>query len=275
MRMPWLRLHSEARCDPKLELLTDAQFRVWFRLLCFANDQPERGTISYRSRKLLAVQVAKGDEPLLTETLEILVELNIIDMASQEEQSVAFVHWAERQYDKASDTPAATRERKARQRDKSDPTPTNPPTHTTSRDVTPMSRDVTPRHGQEKKRGEEREETTYQVANISDEGDASASSGSFSVTEQVEQELNIRSRAVGVLVREYTPRLEALGKSIVDEATKWRQAKPTGELKNFENWLVVATRPDARASPDPAIQLPNLATGFKRPAREEEKKAAS
>jgi hypothetical protein len=270
--MPWLRLHSEARCDPKLELLSDAQFRVWFRLLCFANDQPERGTIAFRSMKLLAVQVSKGDEALLAEVLALLVELNIIDV-DDEDELVAFVHWTERQYDKPSDAPQATRERKARQRDKSDPPPTDPLTSTPSRDVTPMSRDVTRCHGQEEKREEEKEETTNARASASLVPDVSTSSSSLS--EQLQRELNIYTHAVDAIVAEYAPQLEAIGKTLLGEAAKWRQDNPTGRLKNFENWLRIALKPDSFSAQAPPRASPTAPPSKKYRTLEETRKKSA
>lgn len=93
--MKWLRLYSEARNDAKLEALSDAQFRVWFRLLCLANEQTERGTIANFSPRLLAVEVAHGDVALLSETLELLSELRIVETS---EGMHRFVNWNKRQF---------------------------------------------------------------------------------------------------------------------------------------------------------------------------------
>ncbi len=93
--MLWLRLYSEARNDAKLESLSDEQFRVWFRLLCFANEQPERGSIAGIDEELLAVEVAKGDVELLQETIQRLVKLRILSVG---EDNVRFVNWEKRQF---------------------------------------------------------------------------------------------------------------------------------------------------------------------------------
>lgn len=128
--MKWFRVYSEARTDAKLESLTDAQHRVWFRLMCFAGDQDERGAIIGYDEELLAVEVARGDVDLLRATLERLVKLRIIEAGDD----VRFINWQSRQYDKPSDSPEQTRERKRKSRAPSiEETP-----------VTPMSRDVTP-----------------------------------------------------------------------------------------------------------------------------------
>jgi hypothetical protein len=128
--MKWFRVYSEARTDAKLESLTDAQHRVWFRLMCFAGDQGERGDIMGYDEDLLAVEVARGDVDLLRCTLERLVKLRIIATGD----GVRFVNWEKRQYDKPSDAPEQTRERKRKSRASS----------IEESSVTPMSRDVTP-----------------------------------------------------------------------------------------------------------------------------------
>ena len=113
--MKWLKLYSEARTDAKLNSLTDAQHRVWFNLMCFANEQPERGIISGYDDELLAVEVARGDINLLAETLERLQRLRIIVTG---EDNLTFINFAKRQYEKPSDQPERVRERVKRHRDK-------------------------------------------------------------------------------------------------------------------------------------------------------------
>lgn len=134
--MSWLRLHQEARTDKKLCSLTDAQFRVWFNLLCFSGEQPERGRIGFDDMDLLAVEVANGDADLLRETITRLGKLKMLDVESD---AVAFTNFEKRQYDKPSDTPEETRRRKERQRDAAKHgVPVG--------NVTPSSRDVTRSH---------------------------------------------------------------------------------------------------------------------------------
>lgn len=128
--MQWFRLHSEARTDAKLESLPDDEFRVWFRLLCLANEQSERGVIAGYSVRLLAVEVARGDSALLGRTLASLIELRIVE-CDQETDSTTFINWLKRQYDKESDWPENTRSRKTEQRSRA-----VTPSHALSRAVT-------------------------------------------------------------------------------------------------------------------------------------------
>ena len=94
--MMWLRLYSEARTDNKLRMLTDAQHRVWFNLLCYAGEQDERGVVAC-DRFLLAVECAGGDEALLAETVALLCRLGIL---ADHDGTLRFAGWDRRQHDK-------------------------------------------------------------------------------------------------------------------------------------------------------------------------------
>jgi len=74
---PWLKLWTEARSDAKLRSLSDAEFRIWFKLLCYAAEQPERGTIR-QPLKLIAVEVCDGDENRLVTTCQALQALELL-----------------------------------------------------------------------------------------------------------------------------------------------------------------------------------------------------
>lgn len=114
--MEWFRLYTEARNDAKLRSLNDAQFRVWFNLLCLAADQPERGVIEGRKFSLVAVECAGGEADLLAQTLGLLSDLEILhcDWPETEETScprITFIHFKKRQYTKPSDHPERVAER--------------------------------------------------------------------------------------------------------------------------------------------------------------------
>ena len=44
-KMPWLKLHTEIRTDPKMLALNDMEFRIWIYALCLAADS--KGAVSY------------------------------------------------------------------------------------------------------------------------------------------------------------------------------------------------------------------------------------
>src|SRR5690348_18025293 len=78
--MNWFRVYTEARNDAKLRSLSDAQHRVWFNLLCFAAEQPVRGTIT-SPLTVLAIEVASGDRALIIDTLTALQVLNCVTVS--------------------------------------------------------------------------------------------------------------------------------------------------------------------------------------------------
>lgn len=143
MTMPWFRMYNESRNDRKLDTLADDEFRVWHKLLCCASEGKDRGSIEAEDRELLAIEVARGDEDLLGRTLARLAKLKII---RDDGDSILFINFLKRNYDKPSDTPQATAERQRRHREK-------------GRDegvTETVSRDVTPGHAQEEIRREEK-----------------------------------------------------------------------------------------------------------------------
>jgi len=111
--MKWFRLHTEARTDRKLDTLTDAEFRVWFNLLCLSAEQPERGVIHFQDEEILALEVAKGDVELLRHAMSRLSRLRSVTLG---DGCVTFVNFNKRQYDKPSDFPEHTRERQQKSR---------------------------------------------------------------------------------------------------------------------------------------------------------------
>lgn len=129
-RIPWLRLYTEIIDDPKLSSFTGDQFRVLIYLMCLARESDEPGLIrltpaeiSWRVRRPVEeientiMLCQKGDRPIIERV----------------DKGILLVRFIDRQYEKPSDRPQATRERKQKQRDK-DKGHAN---------VTPMSRGIT------------------------------------------------------------------------------------------------------------------------------------
>lgn len=132
--MPWFRMWTDSRNDSKLDALNDREFRIWHKLLCFAAESKERGTIDYLDPEYVAMELRIGADEL-DSAISRMVRLRLIERS---DARVVFPSFMERQYDKPSDRPEATRERKRRSRDA----------------VTPSSRDVTRRTEQIRKRTE-------------------------------------------------------------------------------------------------------------------------
>lgn len=129
MALDWLKLYHEARRDGKLETLTDAQHRVWFRGMVFASEQrDQRGTIPEMDARVLAIEIAGGDVALLEETLAVLSKLRIVTPTSHPVTPVSrdvtrdvfpefmYVNFVRRNSGKPSDESEQVRARKARSR---------------------------------------------------------------------------------------------------------------------------------------------------------------
>lgn len=117
--MYYLKIWYEARNDAKLRSLTDAQHRTWFRLLCYAAEQPERGFIDSISKHLVAIEASGGDLDLLIETVTALQPLRVVTWCYTDENTVQirFLNFEKRQgHVTASETPERVRERVAKHR---------------------------------------------------------------------------------------------------------------------------------------------------------------
>lgn len=113
--LPWLCIWTEARTDRKLETLTDAEHRVWFKLLLYSAESEPRGTVDISDRELLAIEVSNGDVVLLEQSIARMERMRMISIDGH---YLNFVNFASRQYRYASDRPDATRERKRKSREK-------------------------------------------------------------------------------------------------------------------------------------------------------------
>jgi hypothetical protein len=150
--LPYFKLFTEAGDDPKLRSLSDAQFRVWFRLLCCVARQPKRGTVRGLPERLVAVEVADGDLDLLVATLDALQALRMVawrrEDPDRDDLEIVFLNFEKRQAmntpKKPSEERARVRERVARSRGRKrsdDVTPVTPPV---TPHVTPCNAPVTP-----------------------------------------------------------------------------------------------------------------------------------
>lgn len=118
--MQWFRLYVEARNDAKLRSLTDAQFRVWFNLLCYASEQCERGVIEAEDIHLLSLEVSGGDLELLNETCNRLQALRIVSCVSPSVSSrfITFLNFEKRQGQGVSRNAKASTERVRKYRER-------------------------------------------------------------------------------------------------------------------------------------------------------------
>lgn len=151
MQMPWFKLFHEARTDPKLRALSRDQHYVWFNLLCYANEQAERGLIRTMDDEVLACAVADGDVELLRSSIERLVKLQLIDRTAE---GLTPHGWSERQA--KVDTTSAERSKRWRERHKAPKSSRKTPSRVTERDATRDER-VTSRPVTETSRYRDRE----------------------------------------------------------------------------------------------------------------------
>lgn len=161
--MPWFRLYPEILKDPKIRRFTTVQKWLWITAMCEAAQATERGKL------FIAEGVEYTDEDLAQaaglRASEFDQAIGFIDMCvtlkmmeRHADGGVTLLNFNSRQYEKPSDAPDKTRERKRKQRAKEaenkkqqasknvDATefPEQPPS--SHADVTPMSRQVTSSH---------------------------------------------------------------------------------------------------------------------------------
>lgn len=128
--MKWFRVYAEIKDDPKVLELDFEQRWLWLSLLAMASDSSERGVVTFVRMRGLAASL-RCDETTLTTALELLADLDMIEVG---DGRITITHWEDRQYDKPSDAPEATRDRKRRSRAR----------HAVSRESGVTEQDVTP-----------------------------------------------------------------------------------------------------------------------------------
>ncbi|MBY0052314.1 DnaD domain protein [Brevibacillus agri] len=161
--MPWFRLYPEILKDPKIRRFTTVQKWLWITAMCEAAQATERGKL------FIAEGVEYTDEDLAQaaglRASEFDQAIGFIDMCvtlkmmeRHADGGVTLLNFNSRQYEKPSDTPDKTRERKRKQRSKEAENKkqqasknvdvTEIPEHIpgSHANVTPMSRQVTPGH---------------------------------------------------------------------------------------------------------------------------------
>lgn len=119
-KMPWLKLYTEIRTDPKMQALSDAEFRVWINLLCLAAESKVRGVICidqgipYPDEALARAMYTDPDT--LKGALAKFIKLRMVEI--DDDGIIYLINFDARQYDKPSDRPEAVAERVRRHRAK-------------------------------------------------------------------------------------------------------------------------------------------------------------
>lgn len=112
--MPWFRMFSESRMDPKLDALNDREFRIWHKLLCLASESEPRGTVDYLDPEFVAMNLRVGVDEL-DSAISRMVRLRLVERS---DAAVTFPAFIARQYTKPSDMPEAVKVRVRRHRAK-------------------------------------------------------------------------------------------------------------------------------------------------------------
>jgi hypothetical protein len=130
-KMTWFKLHSEFRNDPKVKRLPIAERYAFIILLCLASESATRGVITGLDDDDIAFELEMQSEDWKTLKAKFKVK-GFIDFSQEE---ILIRNWDKRQYDKPSDHPDATKQRKRLQRERDK--------LAKSQDVTPCHADVT------------------------------------------------------------------------------------------------------------------------------------
>lgn len=109
--MKWFRLYSEILDDPKIQKLSDSEFRKFIYLMCFACELDQAGHIPYPNNEI-AWRLRCDDVTMC----DALVTLQKLKITSQNDSGIVINHWKKRQY--KSDT-SVERTRRYRERKKS------------------------------------------------------------------------------------------------------------------------------------------------------------
>jgi DnaD/phage-associated family protein len=117
-KMPWLKLYTEIRTDPKMQSLSDLEFRTWINILCLSAESKVRGIIcieeglAYPIEGLARTLFISTDE--LTSCLNKFQKLRMIDL--DEDGIIEVIHFDDRQYEKPSDKPEEVAKRAKKHR---------------------------------------------------------------------------------------------------------------------------------------------------------------
>lgn len=119
-KMPWLKLYTEIRTDPKMQSLSDLEFRTWVNVLCLSAESKVRLVIcieeglAYPIEGLARTLFISTDE--LSSCLNKFKKLRMIDV--DQDGIIEVIHFDDRQYGKPSDKPEEVAKRVSKHRGK-------------------------------------------------------------------------------------------------------------------------------------------------------------
>jgi hypothetical protein len=116
-KMPWLKLYTEIRTDPKMQALSDAEFRAWINLMCLAAESKVRGEICIDQEIPYPEDaLAKAIHVTRATLKKYLIKFSRLRMIEIRNEIVVLMNFQARQYNKPSDKPEAVAERVRRHR---------------------------------------------------------------------------------------------------------------------------------------------------------------
>jgi hypothetical protein len=130
MSYTWFKLHHEIPDDIKLRRFTPQEKWAWIVLLCLASKGTTRGIIDADNEDISEYCEFNTTQDWLYYR-DKLIKKGMLELNA--DGNLHILHWEDRQYEKPSDRPEATRDRKRKQREREK-------NSDTSRDVTRDSR---------------------------------------------------------------------------------------------------------------------------------------
>jgi DnaD/phage-associated family protein len=141
-KMPWLKLYTEIRTDPKMQALNDLEFRTWINIMCLSAESKVRGVIcidiglAYPVEGIARALCINTDE--LTSCLNTFKKLRMVDV--DQDGIITLTNFDARQYDKPSDKPEEVAKRARKCQAKKSNTEITPTKRQFNAEITPIER---------------------------------------------------------------------------------------------------------------------------------------
>lgn len=229
-KMPWLKLYTEIRTDPKMQSLSDLEFRTWINIMCLSAESKVRGVIcidiglAYPIEGIARALSISTDE--LTSCLNVFKKLRMIDV--DQDGIITLINFDARQYDKPSDSPEEVKKRVTKHRAKKN-----------NANVTPLKREENAIEEDREKEGDvDKELVINNDNNNAREGE--------NVTKPIETDSLDLTADLDILPDD---RSMAIGTIAVNWAEKnWGRMIPKGESDSILAWCDDFA---SRGSPEP------------------------
>jgi DnaD/phage-associated family protein len=248
-KMPWLKLYTEIRTDPKMQALSDLEFRTWINMMCLSAESKVRGVICIDTGLAYPVEgIARAlyigtDE--LTSCLNTFKKLRMIDV--DQDGIITLTNFIIRQYDKPSDMPEEVAKRARKHQAKKGNAEIPPLKHQSNAKITLIKREENALEEDREKEGDiEKELDTNTIIITAREEIELPSSESWDIVPEKEQSV--------LDLEDIDPKIEEnVHKDIGTEAVNWAQKKWGRPITSGEVEVIIAWCDDflALGSPEP------------------------